>query len=325
MSTAPVNIPARKSDIKGNCENKCFLSFNYQSSTCIVKNKGKYLSLGYENNDSKITFNSSSYKVIDIRLYTPSLHRYNSDKSDAELMVIHKNNKQEILVICVPVKKTMIMSPASSLFSQIIGAAPIRSGQSASANVNNFSLNFFVPKATYHFYQAKLPWDRRGNDCNFIVFNPKDSNSTISPETFILLNKLINKNNYEPSSNIDIFYNKTGVSSSGEGGESDIYIDCSPIIKDSEKIDYKTITDSSTSSFTDLLRSNSMKLFGQALILLAIFTLIFYGFRKLLASTTIRTFISKGLKSIKKKRDERRAARAARAAAKPGAAAASKS
>lgn len=305
MSIAPANIQARISDSKRYCENKCFLSFNYQASACIVKHKRNYLSLGYENNDSKITFNSSSYKVTDIRLYTRSLHRFNTLSSpytsDAELMVIHKNNNQDTLVICIPVKKNSEQTLASNLFSQIIGGAPLRSGGSTSPNVNNFSMNHFIPKATYYWYQAKLPWDRKGKDCNFVVFDPKDSTSTINSKTFTLLNSLIDQNTYEPSSDIEVFFNKTGVSTSGEGNDSDIYIDCSPIIKDSEKIEYKTVSDSSTSSFTDLLRNDSMKLIGQSLILFAIFSLLFYGFKKLLASTMLKTFISKGLKSIKKK------------------------
>ena len=93
---------------KGNCNEKCSLSFKYQASNCTVTNKGNYLSIGYEHNDSQVIYNNSNYKVEDVRLYSPSVNKFNGSRADAEMIVLHKNNRNEYLAVCVPIKKSNV-------------------------------------------------------------------------------------------------------------------------------------------------------------------------------------------------------------------------
>ena len=287
MATGSINIPARKDDLKGNCDGKCSLSFKYQASACTVTNKGSYLSFGYENNDSQIVFNSSNYKVQDIRLYRPSINTFNSDRSDAELVVLHKNNLNENLAICVPVKKSNSSTPASSLFNQILSAAPVSKNDKATVSVTDYSLNHFIPKASFYSYTGNLPWDRNIKNVNFVVFDKKQSNANIDNNTFELLKRLIDEKTFSVSKNADVFYNKKGSTNIGGKQDSDIYIDCQPTGVDSlenESISFKVPTNSATNSFTDLLKSKWMKVvFQVVLVLLAFSGVIFVltAFRRL--------------------------------------------
>ena len=287
MATGSINIPARKDDLKGNCDGKCSLSFKYQASACTVTNKGNYLSFGYENNDSQIVFNSSNYKVQDIRLYRPSINTFNSDRLDAELVVVHKNNLNEYLAICVPVKKSNSSTPASSLFNQILSAAPVSNGETATVSVTDYSLNHFIPKASFYSYTGNLPWDRNIKNVNFVVFDKKESNANIDNGTFELLKKLIEEKTFTVSQDGDLYYNKKGSTNIGGKQDTDIYIDCQPTGVDSlknESISFKVPTNLSTNSFTELLKNKWMKVVFQVILVLFAFSGVIYvltAFRRL--------------------------------------------
>ena len=275
MATGSINIPARKDDLKGNCDGKCSLSFKYQASACTVTNKGNYLSFGYENNDSQIVFNSSNYKVEDIRLYRPSINTFNSDRLDAELVVLHKNNLNENLAICVPVKKSNSSTPASSLFNQILSAAPVSNDERATVSVTDYSLNHFIPKASFYSYTGNLPWDRNIKNVNFVVFDKNQSNANIDDNTFELLKRLIEEKTFSVSEDADVFYNKKGSTNIGGKQDTDIYIDCQPTGVDSLKnksISFKVPTNSSTNSFTALFKTKWMKVIFQVVLVLLAFS-----------------------------------------------------
>lgn len=280
MATGSINIPARKDDLKGKCDGKCSLSFKYQASACTVKNKGDYLSFGYENNDSQVVYNSSNYKVEDIRLYTPSINTFNSDRSDAELVVLHKNNSNEYLAICVPVKNSNMSTPASSLFNKIIKATPIRKNVKTNVSVTDYSLNHFIPKATFYSYTGNLPWDRNQRNVNFVVFDRKESNANIDSKTFKLLRRLIVEKTHSVSKNASVYYNEKGSTNIGGKPESDIYIDCQPTGIDTLKkddISYKVQSEPGTSSFTLALRSKWMKVIFQIILIVAAFSGVIGG------------------------------------------------
>jgi len=105
-STSPINIIRTQSS--GTCDLKCNYRFKYNDSTTIIKNKGNYLSFSYDKpNVDQVLYNSNSYYVEELRIYTPSLHKYEGTNSDAELIIIHRSDSAGKLLVCIPIVEIM--------------------------------------------------------------------------------------------------------------------------------------------------------------------------------------------------------------------------
>ena len=100
-SNSPIDISP--TNVKGDCSLKCKYSFNYGDSFITIKNKKKYLTLGYDNSNTNVIFNGLKMQVSEIRVFSPSLHTFDGNKSDAEMIIIHQGFGKNLLV-CIPIK-----------------------------------------------------------------------------------------------------------------------------------------------------------------------------------------------------------------------------
>ena len=148
-SNAPIDITSSKSS--GKCDLKCDYKFKYQTSSCVGKNMGDYISLSYDNSSSSsITFNLTSYIVKEVRIYHPSLHSFNGNKLDAEMVIVHTSSTGEIpLLVCIPIKISNSTSLSSGFFRNVVSTmsnnAPSE-GDSTTIKMNNYNLNFLFQK-----------------------------------------------------------------------------------------------------------------------------------------------------------------------------------
>ena len=229
MSGINILPKAQQNELK-KCNSKCSYSFNYKTSSCTIKNKGDFLLLGYDdNNGSKVNYNGRPYKIKEIRLYSPSINTYNSEKADVELAVVHQNNYGDMLVVYVPFIKSSVSTSASNLFDQIIPAAPSKNSlETTVANTNDYSLNHLIPKNKFFTYNDNLPWESGTKDVNFIVFDVSPSSATISPSAYnILIRKLSKVHTYKTSKK-KVFVNVNGSTNIGGSKDQEIFISCNP-------------------------------------------------------------------------------------------------
>ena len=105
-ATAPIDIG--KDNIAGKCDLKCEFSFHYNNSSCIATNRGDYISLAYDYSSSPpVVYNSASYDVKEVRIYSPSLHSFNGSKADGEFIIIHNTSSgANPLFVCIPIKSS---------------------------------------------------------------------------------------------------------------------------------------------------------------------------------------------------------------------------
>jgi len=220
--TGPINIT--QSD--GTCSLKCLLLFNYGNSTCQVKNVSDHLYITYDG-DSDIIFNSAKYNPIEVRLFSPSLHTFDGSHADAELVIVHSGSSGGLLV-CIPIMSTTATnaSTGSVLLDNIIEGSP-EIDQTTSLNLQDFNLNYLVPKSEYYSYSGTLPYGNCdiSTTYNYIVF-PKNS-LQLNQETLSTLKSLIH-NASVPIQAGTCFYNEKGTTTNGFAGEGQIYIDCQP-------------------------------------------------------------------------------------------------
>jgi carbonic anhydrase len=231
--TAPLNIVKKTA---GRCSLKCLLWYNYTASTCTIKTNTDYISIHYDGS-SDVMYNSVKYKPKELRLYRPSLHTFDGYHADAELLVVHTSSSGGLMIgLPITGNSDKNGSTASVLLSEIIKNAP-ETGNSVTINLQDFNLNYVIPKSPYFSYIGTAPFDGCTSSTmyNYVVF-PKQS-IYINRSTLDALANAINESEM-PTHEGDAFWNEKGTTNNGFSGDGQIYIDCQPTGQE-EEILYK--------------------------------------------------------------------------------------
>jgi hypothetical protein len=247
-SNSPINIS--KNSVSGPCDNKCNLIFNYHDSTCNILRESKYLELSYDQSSkSPVKFNSTPQDVYKLRLYCPSVHKFNDKTAVAELIISHNGNGSNLL-ICIPLMSSDITSECSKLMDKIIQGterlAP-KVGNQTTLNISDYNFNNIVPRLPYFFYEASLPYEPCNGNYNIVVFHTNTFN-TIKKPTLDKLKNMINPHNIKIKSGPDLFL--SGSKAKSNDDNNDIYISCQPVNK-SKKEGFTNINDSYLTSISD--------------------------------------------------------------------------
>lgn len=153
----PINLT--KENFNGTCESSCKLELLYAPSQCNCTNKDTYLSFSYDIYANKpVLFNSVYYDVSEVRIYSPSLHKYDGALCNGELVVLHIGTSGENLAICVPI---IVNNGEFSTIDNIIDLASQSVqdyDQSATLNTD-FNLSTLIPAVNHLYYRAITPFD----------------------------------------------------------------------------------------------------------------------------------------------------------------------
>jgi len=272
-ATAPIDIG--KDNIAGKCDLKCEFSFHYNNSSCIATNRGDYISLAYDSSSSPpVIYNSSSYDVKEVRIYSPSLHSFNGSKADGEFIIIHNSSSgAKPLLVCIPVKSSNTGEENSKILTTIIQTvssnAPA-SGEKTTVSLSRFNLNAFVPRKPFFSYTATEPYQPCSTDNVEYIVYPSDSAIGLAERVLTALQKVITTNNYDIKSSPGLFFNPKGPTSGAGSGE--IYIDCQPVGESDEEKIIVTDSGSSSESMTteELMQNKYFQMFLGCLIFLVI-------------------------------------------------------
>jgi len=276
-ATAPIDIG--KENIAGKCDLKCEFSFHYNNSSCIATNRGDYISLAYDSSSSPpVIYNSSSYDVKEVRIYSPSLHSFNGSKADGEFIIIHNSSSgAKPLLVCIPVKSSNTGEESSKILTTIIQTvssnAPADS-EKTTVSLSRFNLNAFVPRKPFFSYTASEPYQpcSTGN-VEYIVY-PSDSAIGLAERILAALQKVIAANSYDIKPSPGLFFNPKGPTSGAGSGE--IYIDCQPVGESDEDKIIVTDSGSSSESMTaeELMQNKYFQMFLGCIIFLVLVYII---------------------------------------------------
>ena len=220
--TAPIDIVTRN---KNSCSLKCLLWYNYGNSSCTVTNQSDSLLIRYDGS-SDVMFNSLQYAPQEIRIYKPSIHTFDGQYADAEMVITH-NSDNGGLLLCIPImaSENSNASTGSNILDDIIKHAPPQK-ESTTLNINDFNLNYIVPKSPYYSYTGSVPYGKCGTaQYQYVVF-PKQS-IQIQRSTLDALGRLIH-DSYISVHPGECYYNQKGTTQNGFSGDGQIYIDCQP-------------------------------------------------------------------------------------------------
>jgi carbonic anhydrase len=261
---------------KGTCDLKCKYSFKYHDSISTIKNiKKMYLMLSYEKiNTYPVIFNSNPYYASDVFIFSPSLHTYSGMRADAEILIRHMSDYNNVLWVCIPLIKSNTVNKSTEILENIITNASKFANTAGSTTYlkKSINLNHFIPpnKKFYSYKNCK-------NNENFIVFSKDDGAFvTIKEDQLNNLKKIIGDYTtvIKISKGIDFYVNNQGPQSLAGDVTGDIYIDCKPVNDDG-----KMIEDSppKMSSLEEMFSPESMKKFKESnafKILIAFLSLI---------------------------------------------------
>jgi carbonic anhydrase len=227
--TAPINIIRKEA---GQCSLKCLLWYNYGNSSCTVTNQADSLLIRYDGS-SDVMFNSLKYAPEEIRIYKPSIHTFDGQYADAEMVITHNSDNGGLLV-CIPIMSNTNAnaSTGTNLLDDIITHAP-KQKESTTLNINDFNLNFLIPKSAYYSYTGTIPYGTCGGQYQYVVF-PKQS-IQIQKATLDALGGLIH-DSYIGVHPGQCYYNEKGTTQNGFSGDGQIYIDCQPTGEEDEII-----------------------------------------------------------------------------------------
>jgi hypothetical protein len=230
-------------NIAGSCNLKCDLNINYSPSSCPVTHSYSSLDIKYDSTTvPPVTYNYVKYIPFSVAIVSPSNFFYNNQRASGEIVIFHKSaDESNWLVILVPIVESNTLTDASMFLSNIItgvsNAAPAV-GNSTVINLNNFSLNSFVPNKPFYTLEY-------GNFLNIVAFGleagiPLSRSNLATLKSFFPNNPNKMTDSYNPKS----FWNQTSIYKNDSGPSSqaagDIYIDCKPVNESEETTNVPT-------------------------------------------------------------------------------------
>lgn len=278
-ATAPVNIS--KDTITGPCVLKCDYNHKYGIYTPNITNKKQYLSLNYSGKANPVKYNNENYNVQEVRIYQPSLHKYNGAKSDGEIMIIH-NGPGKNLIVSVPFIAGSKTDMGSSQLNTLIEEAASRTpnvDESVTSSSGDFSLDNFIPKKKGFFaYTGTLAYQPCNGSYSYVVYNLGDG-LNINPNILNNLRKITFSNIVEMRDN-SVFFNKKGANADGLG-DSNIYIDCQPVNEEGQILVQEGSTSSSSNGNLEPIDVEKLMPFVYIFIGIGVAYGIIYSARKL--------------------------------------------
>lgn len=245
-ATSPIDI--KNNNKVYNCRGKCNLNYHYNKSHIIATNKKNYILLdlakqsstvlNYSTNTKNISCNlqGGEYIINEIRIYRPSLHTYNGEHVDAEILIDHKNTMGgNDLILSLPITSKSGTQPNATRqleniieFMKKVGNNP---GEGGNINDMNFDLNDFIPKKKgFYTYSGTMPFLPCKDCVIFIVWDINDAAINLDIDILKDLKSIINSKSFtiQPfSNNLGLAYNSAGATKKSSAEDS-IWIDCQP-------------------------------------------------------------------------------------------------
>ena len=273
LTKKAINISPK--NVYGKCDLKCVYNFKYKESSLTVKNNGINISMTCDNsNVPPVMYNEVKYNVSQIILFSPSLHLFNENKVDAELIVEHTpESGGENLFVCVPIIKSSDSTTASTLLSQVIAGVAANApaaNETTTINLSDFTLNKIIPKSPFFSYSGTYS----NSTADFIVFG-KNYAIPLSEKILNVLGSIIKPFNL-PMIGDNLFFNAKGPNSSGSIGDG-IYISCQPTGSSEEEIDITNTKSSSSYDMENLMDNSTFKIIIKILVGCILFIVIFGG------------------------------------------------
>lgn len=263
-------INVQTSDTMQDCVGKCSYQHDYRESNSLAISNDQFFASAKYSPGSKAYFNGIEYAVTDLRLYAPSIHKFDGKKADAELVVLHVAREGSgTFNVGVPIVKQSSSSFATDLLAALVDAirnkAPSQGAQ-ATTIISNFNVADLVPNTPYYSY--------KDGTTDWVVYGLPDA--LMLSETSMNNLKSVIKPYTIPATGGTLFRNPNGPSF----GDADIYITCQPENRpedEEEKVAVEYATTTQAVDNSKLLENPTTGFFIKLMISCFVFVCVFLG------------------------------------------------
>lgn len=129
------------------------LRFRYRSSALYLVNDGNALRLGYDRG-SFVVISGLSYELVEVRFHVPAEHAIDGHLGDAEVQLIHINNRGDIAIVSAPL---IAGRRSNQTLARILEHAPATPGESYYGRNVGINPLFLLPgRKDYFAYDGSL-------------------------------------------------------------------------------------------------------------------------------------------------------------------------
>jgi hypothetical protein len=280
-------------NIAGKCDYKCSYTYDYLYTNLVAKSNPNMISIINDGIEPVVKFNNNNYMVSSTMIVSPSLHKFNNNKTDGEILIEHMPIQGgQKMYVCIPIVQSTNFSSVSVIIAMIIDA--IKAGAiKAGANTENdviriqadkFTLNSFIPKSKFYSYSGK---DLNNNESDFVVFGI-ESAITMNPSIFHSLTELIMPNSVQMTGG-ELFVNEKGPNINSWQLVKDNVVD-SVFTDTTDKP--KLVDNTSSAPFIDTeIISIIIQIILNCLFFFAVFYLINFTFKYLLSGVNNKIYV----------------------------------
>jgi len=269
-----VNISSQ--NIYGNCDLKCSYNYKYHQSNSTATNNGVFISLSYDKGSSSpVVYNTHNYYVSQVTIYSPSLHSFNGNSANAEIVIEHAPEiGGDLLYVCIPIIASTNSSDGSSILTEIIKAVSSNApaaNETTNLNLSNFNLNSFVPSNKPFFSYAGT----QGLVGQIIVFGITNA-IPINQQFLTNLSKIIKPYPITIAGG-SVFFNSKGANSVPlVNNNNGIYISCQPTGSSEEETQVTYSKNPTNYNLSSILNDPTILLILQIFIGCVVFIIVFY-------------------------------------------------
>jgi carbonic anhydrase len=207
----PVNLISTDENIT-NCDNTtCKLTYNFGLSRCGLTNKGDYLKIKTDGNNTLKFSNLGNLTISETRLYKPALNKINNKIYDAEIIIHCTTEDSSNFLICIPIETNNNGGISNDWFSFLTNCQT-DIDSSVDINKNNFTMNDLLPKGSFYYcVNITMPWICNNSDKMIIFKKP----TTMDEKIKNILNSAIKPHKHTLKSitgRTTIYYNSEGTS-----------------------------------------------------------------------------------------------------------------
>jgi hypothetical protein len=199
------------------------------------------MKINYDGAGSNVMYNSTVFKIGTsnaISIYVGGIHRFGSPatRPPLEMVIQHKSTQNNSeLYLCIPIYPSggSSMNPVETLITTYFPAKNV-----STVNVNNFNLNFVIPKSTF-FVHTGAYHSTTSSNAIYVVF-PKNT-LNLSDAAIKLMTNTMTPYTKVTARNRQLLQNIKGTTINGFSGDGQIYIDCQPTDSEGEIVIKETI------------------------------------------------------------------------------------
>jgi len=275
------DINISSTNVAGECNYKCDLAFNYTVSSCPVSHQSTSLSIKYDTTTvPAVTYNYIKYNATNIDISSPSYCFYNGNRAPGEIAIYHTSvDSNYTLVIVIPIIESNNLTDASMFLSNIISGVSSSAptiGNQTTINLNNFSLNAFVPKKPFYTFNYSESFNIVAFGLDGAISLSKTNLTTLA--SFFTSDRKLTDTIPKDQKQIKMYKNTVGPSTEAAG---DIYIDCKPVNESEEttNVPTKKVYDYGF-TMNDIINNKTFLAIFVSLVIVAFLMLLRMGIKK---------------------------------------------